>query len=79
MALILNVEVDVLQFGDDICQLLVGWAKEDAVVHIDDKDDVSTIKDTVVYQWLLEFYLEKFGNQVRIPYATCLLLTIEIG
>ena len=50
MALIFNVEVKVLQFGVDIHQLLIGRAKEDAVIHIDNKDDVSTIRDIVVYQ-----------------------------
>ncbi len=44
MALVFNVKVKILEFGDGIGDLLFRWSEEDAIVNVDNQYDVVLIK-----------------------------------
>ncbi len=76
MALVFDVEVKILEFGDGVGDFLFRWSKEDAIVNVDNEYDVVSIKYTIVNQGLGEVDLPQFLNEVLVPHAARLFLSI---
>jgi hypothetical protein len=76
MALILDVQLEIPHLVDDTGQLLVGQAQEDAIIDVDNEYDVVLIKYTIVNQGLGEVDLPQFLNEVLVPHAARLFLSI---
>ncbi len=76
MALVFDVKVKILEFGDGIGDLLFRWSEEDAIVDVDNEYDIVSIKYTIVNQGLGEVDLPQFLNEVLIPHAARLFLSI---
>ena len=62
MALIINVQFEILHIVDYTRQLLVGQAQEDAIVDLDNEYKITTIENTVIDERLLELDLVYFFN-----------------
>ncbi len=76
MALVFDVEVKILEFGDGVGNLLFRWSEEDAIVHVDNEYDIVLIKYTIVNQGLGEVDLPQFLSKVLVPHAARLFLSI---
>ncbi len=79
MALILDVQLEILHLVDDIGQLPIGQAQEDAIVDVDNEYDITTIENAVINERLLEVDLLQFVNLITIPNLSSLFLTVQIG
>ncbi len=76
MALVFDIEVKILEFGDGVGDLLFRWSKEDAIIDVDNEYDVVLIKYTIINQGLGEVDLPQFLNEVLVPHAARLFLSI---
>jgi hypothetical protein len=78
MALIFNIEVESFELFDGEWDLIIELAHENAIIDVDNKNNVSALENTFVNQWLLETNAQQLLNQVLVPNLTSLLLAIKV-
>ena len=69
----------MIDFLNDITELLVIIAQEDTFININYKYDVILVEHTLVNLRLLETNDEKLLNHVDILYSPCLFQALKVG
>ncbi len=79
MALVFKLEPQALELLDSCLELLLAVPKGDAVIDVDDEDDVPPVKDTVINERLLEADAGQLLDQILVPHSPRLLLPLDVA
>jgi hypothetical protein len=79
MAPVFKLGPQSLELLDSCLELLLAVPKGDAVIGVDDEDDVPPVKDTVINEQLLEAETGQLLDQILIPHSPRLPLSLDVA